>query len=284
MKWPFTIREILYTFVMGYLIFDNITNWDAYNKCRAPIQLFLTMDFSALLATTLLVKLINAPDLPRWAYKGLTAFLSWILTPFIVYVFIQGMIWQIENMAESPDCVPLERLPLMTWAWLLITALFAILLSFLTFLRLRNWIRIRMFRRRMARFQELIASGNYEALNQLLLGQSDMNNRVGLMPHDFARLETQEYSQSLTQMFKFSHLESCPICFEDYKNGDRITVLPKCNHTFHPQCIGGWLTKSPLCPMCRANVRTNLYNVSEGPGTSDPNSHQDLENPLIRSN
>jgi len=29
----------------------------------------------------------------------------------------------------------------------------------------------------------------------------------------------------------------CPICLQDYVKGERIMVLPSCNHTFHSKCV-----------------------------------------------
>ena len=30
---------------------------------------------------------------------------------------------------------------------------------------------------------------------------------------------------------------SCPICLEDYNEGDKLMVLPTCNHVFHAKCV-----------------------------------------------
>jgi len=293
MRWPFTKYEAFYAIIMLYLMFDVILAWNAYNECYAPIQLFLVMTYGAMMVTRFILILLSAPDLPNWANRGLTFFLHWIMNPFLIYLPIQGIVWQIENMVKSSGCIPPERLPYFIWLWLVCLLLLTILISLMSFLRLRNWIRMRLFRRRMAHFQELIQRGDYEALNQLLLGEGDINNRVGLLEADFNRIPVQEYSQSLTQMLSLSHLQECPICFEDYKNGDQVMVLPKCKHAFHPECIKGWLVKSPLCPMCRANVRTNLYSNIQGRGQEgyappvNPNGlaarNQDLENPVVNS-
>ncbi|GAB2226584.1 hypothetical protein Droror1_Dr00022395 [Drosera rotundifolia] len=33
-----------------------------------------------------------------------------------------------------------------------------------------------------------------------------------------------------------------------------LRMLPKCNHAFHPDCIGGWLVSHSTCPVCRADL------------------------------
>ena len=46
----------------------------------------------------------------------------------------------------------------------------------------------------------------------------------------------------------------CIICLVGFKNNERLKVL-QCLHTYHQKCIDEWLTKQPICPDCRMNVR-----------------------------
>ena len=46
----------------------------------------------------------------------------------------------------------------------------------------------------------------------------------------------------------------CAVCLEAFMAGDRCMVLPRCEHGFHAECVGSWLRKSRLCPICRAEV------------------------------
>ncbi|KAI4317141.1 hypothetical protein L6164_025039 [Bauhinia variegata] len=43
----------------------------------------------------------------------------------------------------------------------------------------------------------------------------------------------------------------CVICLSDFTNGDRVRILPKCNHGFHVRCIDKWLSSHSSCPKCR---------------------------------
>ena len=43
----------------------------------------------------------------------------------------------------------------------------------------------------------------------------------------------------------------CPICLEDFEEGESCQVIPECNHIFHLPCIGGWLVKKQICPVRR---------------------------------
>ncbi|XP_026658051.2 RING-H2 finger protein ATL78-like [Phoenix dactylifera] len=43
----------------------------------------------------------------------------------------------------------------------------------------------------------------------------------------------------------------CAICLSDFVPGDRVRVLPKCDHGFHARCIDRWLMTRSSCPTCR---------------------------------
>ncbi|CAA3021906.1 RING-H2 finger ATL74-like [Olea europaea subsp. europaea] len=46
----------------------------------------------------------------------------------------------------------------------------------------------------------------------------------------------------------------CPICLGEYVEGEKIRVLPKCNHGFHVRCIDTWLVSHSSCPICRHSL------------------------------
>ncbi|KAF5187669.1 Ring-h2 finger protein [Thalictrum thalictroides] len=54
----------------------------------------------------------------------------------------------------------------------------------------------------------------------------------------------------------------CPICLGDFEDGEKVRVLPKCNHGFHVGCIDTWLVAHSSCPTCR-------HSVLERPAPSD---------------
>lgn len=54
-----------------------------------------------------------------------------------------------------------------------------------------------------------------------------------------------------------SMLKECPICFDDLIIKDHNVIeLYKCHHTFHKECMEGWLTtyNHHSCPICRRSV------------------------------
>ncbi|EXC19533.1 RING-H2 finger protein ATL72 [Morus notabilis] len=46
----------------------------------------------------------------------------------------------------------------------------------------------------------------------------------------------------------------CPICLAEFEGGERVRILPGCNHGFHVECIDAWYgmgTSHLSCPICR---------------------------------
>ena len=47
----------------------------------------------------------------------------------------------------------------------------------------------------------------------------------------------------------------CSICIDNFEDGERIRILPKCNHGFHTDCLMPWLTeRQGCCPLCKRSV------------------------------
>jgi Ring finger domain len=51
---------------------------------------------------------------------------------------------------------------------------------------------------------------------------------------------------------------ACPICKEEVQQGDVMTLLPICVHSFHKACIVPWLMTSMTCPICRCRVEQEI--------------------------
>lgn len=62
----------------------------------------------------------------------------------------------------------------------------------------------------------------------------------------------------------------CPICLGDFIAGEKIKVLPKCNHGFHVRCIDTWLASHSSCPTCRQSL-VEQQSVSESAGAEAGN-------------
>ncbi|CAK8563712.1 unnamed protein product [Lathyrus sativus] len=58
-------------------------------------------------------------------------------------------------------------------------------------------------------------------------------------------------------VFKYSSEEppvDCAVCLSEFEEGETGRVLPKCNHSFHVECIDMWFHSHSTCPLCRKSV------------------------------
>jgi G:T/U-mismatch repair DNA glycosylase len=46
----------------------------------------------------------------------------------------------------------------------------------------------------------------------------------------------------------------CVVCLHRYKPNADMKVLPKCYHTFHPNCAYQWFKRTVTCPKCKRLV------------------------------
>ncbi|WVZ18889.1 hypothetical protein V8G54_006211 [Vigna mungo] len=50
------------------------------------------------------------------------------------------------------------------------------------------------------------------------------------------------------------NVPECAVCLSEFELGEPGRVLPKCNHSFHTDCIDMWFHSHATCPLCRAPV------------------------------
>ncbi len=48
----------------------------------------------------------------------------------------------------------------------------------------------------------------------------------------------------------------CAVCLSEFVDGETGRVLPKCNHSFHIDCIDMWFQSHSTCPICRGPVES----------------------------
>ncbi|GLJ17050.1 hypothetical protein SUGI_0294980 [Cryptomeria japonica] len=62
----------------------------------------------------------------------------------------------------------------------------------------------------------------------------------------------EQSDDKITEELNISEDLECCVCLEQFKDGDKCLLMPTCKHCFHLDCAGAWLTKRPICPLCRA--------------------------------
>jgi len=54
---------------------------------------------------------------------------------------------------------------------------------------------------------------------------------------------------------RFVSSSCCSICLDEFRSGEVLRLLPRCDHAFHTECILPWLTeRQGCCPMCKVPV------------------------------
>lgn len=53
-------------------------------------------------------------------------------------------------------------------------------------------------------------------------------------------------------------VQECAVCLSEFEAGEKGRRLPKCNHSFHVDCIDMWFHSHSTCPLCRTTVDTEI--------------------------
>ncbi|XP_015058216.1 RING-H2 finger protein ATL78-like [Solanum pennellii] len=81
-----------------------------------------------------------------------------------------------------------------------------------------------------------------------------------------------------TTELKHPGLDSeCVICLSEFVAGEKVRVLPKCNHGFHVRCIDKWLNSHSSCPTCRHCLIETCQKIVNG-GSSNSTT---ISNPQV---
>ncbi len=73
----------------------------------------------------------------------------------------------------------------------------------------------------------------------------------------------------------------CPITLEEFADGDSITRIRHCGHTFNTQSIRNWFSCRVRCPVCRYDIRD--YTANEITDSSSNNTTTDTSNNVTTS-
>ncbi|KAF5742373.1 hypothetical protein HS088_TW09G00418 [Tripterygium wilfordii] len=88
----------------------------------------------------------------------------------------------------------------------------------------------------------------HRALTEPVQWMTSRRLNSGLKKKEMVALPTSTYACNSGSP---SSISGCAICLAEFSEGEKIRVLPKCNHQFHVACIDKWLLSHSSCPTCR---------------------------------
>ncbi|CAL5214557.1 unnamed protein product [Lathyrus oleraceus] len=93
-----------------------------------------------------------------------------------------------------------------------------------------------------------ISNVSIDNISSLSSNSSPQSAKKGIKKKALKKFPKVIYSTEL----KLPGLDSeCVICLSEFINGEKVRILPKCNHGFHVRCIDKWLKEHSSCPKCR---------------------------------
>eukprot|EP01018_Ginkgo_biloba_P000210 Gb_04644 [translate_table: standard] len=80
----------------------------------------------------------------------------------------------------------------------------------------------------------------------------------------------------------------CAVCLCEFEENEKARLLPRCNHSFHKECIDMWFHSHSTCPLCRTSAQPGPPSISAADVESGHIEHISSNNPsteeLISSN
>ncbi|KAK6911785.1 Zinc finger, RING-type [Dillenia turbinata] len=78
--------------------------------------------------------------------------------------------------------------------------------------------------------------------------------------------------------------EECAVCLSEMGEGEKVRMLPNCNHGFHLDCIDMWFHSHSTCPLCRNPIVTPCSDTVAIQILPNPNSPNFPTNVLFWGN
>lgn len=104
-----------------------------------------------------------------------------------------------------------------------------------------------------------VAAGPGHRRHVVVTVHDEPPRRSGMEEAAIRRIPTFRYRHGSTRLVLAAEAKQatgaeCAVCLADFRDGERLRVLPPCLHAFHIDCIDAWLQSAASCPLCRAAV------------------------------
>ena len=90
--------------------------------------------------------------------------------------------------------------------------------------------------------------------------EEQLVHHVGLSDFQISQVPINLYRPTIIAVLKYN--DECHLCSVKFKSDEEVLGVPVCGHDFHVSCGTDWLKKSVVCPVCRINVKKDLYEGS----------------------
>ena len=95
------------------------------------------------------------------------------------------------------------------------------------------------------------------------IGVSTPTSTAEPSSNDISSVEEARESATTSPAYSIS-CTMCSICIDDFEEGEKVRVLPRCLHGFHLECIKPWLMeRQGCCPLCKTPVKLDETVVDE---------------------
>ena len=235
-----------------------------YADCAAPIHYFIIGTCVAFIVQIVTGKLIyNTSVLKSRTQFNITFAFFILLSPFLFYLFIQGAIWELKNGKYTPHCGLSDSF----YVWAFIVLL--ILMACFHIIQVISFVLTKMVaykqRKGLLKLREQLDRLDGEELNTFIGNLNSQEEGEQLIRHtglsDFQLRQAKINSYGPTINAMLSYNDECYLCSRRFEVGEDVLEMPVCGHDFHVSCGSDWLKKSPVCPMCRKDVKKDLHDV-----------------------
>ncbi|KAL1213333.1 RING-H2 finger protein ATL74 [Cardamine amara subsp. amara] len=96
----------------------------------------------------------------------------------------------------------------------------------------------------------ILALGLNSILRCTMRSSAAVAQRTGLKKRELRKFPVAAYGSSEVEIT----VTECAICLSEFADGERVRVLPPCNHSFHKTCVDTWLLSHSSCPNCRHSL------------------------------
>lgn len=261
-----------------YFCMDLWLAWEDFSSCGRPIHAWLFVSILCMVSFRLLRMLAHWVTLKttRTGIRGsrtiggslgealsdnrhegfmpraLTLFSWTIVAPFFTLWNFMGARWAWHVLGDTPECVPSTTYVWFISLWLGLCCYWFLIHAALAIKAFRLHAQVRSSENNLLEVQQdgevLQRWGPAARAEQSLVEAAPA--RRGLSARQIKILPSEAWCNEVQG-------SECPVCMENFKQGEVVRYLPTCNHTFHRSCIDLWLVRCADCPLCKQQVVAN---------------------------